>query len=153
MREHDAVVVPSRHEYPEGLANTVFEGLGSGSPLVVSDHPAWADRLLAGRDALQFGASDPRDLSAQVLRLIREPELYESLSRNGASALAGLYVGVERCELISRFIADPADATGWVQSRTLAAMERGRKLEGTETRRRFVLTEVLGRKLGAETGT
>ena len=34
MREHDAVVVPSRHDYPEGLPATLYEALCSRTPLV-----------------------------------------------------------------------------------------------------------------------
>jgi glycosyltransferase involved in cell wall biosynthesis len=32
MRNSDAVVVPSRHDYSEGLPNTIFEALASRSP-------------------------------------------------------------------------------------------------------------------------
>jgi glycosyltransferase involved in cell wall biosynthesis len=37
MRESDAVLVPSRHDYPEGLPNTIFEAFASRSPLIASD--------------------------------------------------------------------------------------------------------------------
>ena len=39
MSAHDIVIVPSRHDYPEGLPMTIYEALAMRTPLVVSDHP------------------------------------------------------------------------------------------------------------------
>ncbi len=39
MRNHDVVLVPSRHAYPEGLPMTLYEALCTRTPLVASDHP------------------------------------------------------------------------------------------------------------------
>ena len=81
MRESDAVIVASRHDYAEGLPNTIFEALASRSPLIASDHPAFARRLQPEIDSLRFKAADPRGLAAQIERLIREPGLYARLSQ------------------------------------------------------------------------
>ncbi len=122
MRTSDAVVVASRHEYSEGLPNTIFEALASRSPLIASDHPAFVDRLRPDVDSLRFRAADPRDLARQVVRLIREPQLYGRLSEASAEALEGLYVGLEWSELVLRFLADPLDEGGWVRAHSLAAL-------------------------------
>src|SRR5262249_5226819 len=37
MREADAVVIPSRHEYPEGLPLTIYEALAARTPIIASD--------------------------------------------------------------------------------------------------------------------
>src|SRR5262249_50183675 len=107
MRDSDAVGVPSRPDYQEGLPNTIFEALASRSRLIASDHPAFAERLRPEVDALRFKAGDPRGLAGQVERLIHEPGLYARLSRESASALSGLYVGIEWTDLVARFIDDP----------------------------------------------
>lgn len=127
MRDADAVVVPSRHSYPEGLPNTVFESLASRSPLLSSDHPSFASRLAHGVNTLQFRAGQPADLADQITRLARDPALYHRLSANSEAALAGLYVGVEWDELVRLFINDPSDASGWVKPRSLKTILRERE--------------------------
>ena len=121
MRKCDAVVVPSRHDYPEGLPNTIFEALASRSPLIASDHPAFVNRLQPGVDSLRFKAGHPQELAEQVGRLIHEPGLYARLSQGSASALARLYIGIEWSDLMARFVEDPQCAEDWVKDHTLTA--------------------------------
>ena len=121
MRDHDAVIVPSRHDYAEGLPNTLYEALASRSPLIASDHPAFVERLRPSVDSLRFCAGQPGELAEQIERLIREPGLYARLSRESAGALAGLYVGIEWSELVTRFIANPLGTSDWTRGLTLAA--------------------------------
>ena len=66
MNEHDAVLIPSRHEYPEGLPMTIFEGLCSRSPVIVSDHPMFAIRMRNGENCLTFEASSPLSLANSI---------------------------------------------------------------------------------------
>jgi glycosyltransferase involved in cell wall biosynthesis len=122
MRQSDAVLVPSRYTYAEGLPNTIFEALASRSPLIASDHPAFVDRLRPEVDSLRFKAGDPKALARQVERLVREPDLYARLSRESASALSRLTVGIEWTDLISRFIDDPLSSRDWVKRYSLAAL-------------------------------
>ncbi len=119
MRDHDVVVVASRHDYAEGLPNTVYETLASRTPLVASDHPAIASRLSPGVDSMQFKAADSSSLAEQLSLLINDRELYERLSQHSAKALNGLYVGIERQALITLFVDDPKDKTGWVRRHSL----------------------------------
>lgn len=122
MRAADVVVVPSRHEYAEGLPNSIAEGLGARVPLIVSDHPSFAGRLRDGRDGLVFRAGDPAALAGQVRRLAEDSALYAALSRDGARALPGLVFGMDWAELYRRFIDDPLDRTGWVAPHSLATL-------------------------------
>jgi glycosyltransferase involved in cell wall biosynthesis len=121
MRDNDAVVVPSRHDYSEGLPNTIFEALASRSPLIASDHPAFVERLRPTVDSLRFKAGHPQGLAEQVERLIHEPGLYARLSRESAAALARLYIGIEWSDLVARFLEDPRCTGDWVEGYTLAA--------------------------------
>ncbi len=86
MREHDAVIVPSRHEYPEGLPMTIYEALCTRTPVLVSDHPMFMLRLVDDENSVVFPASAPQSLAAAVLRLRGSPALYERLSQNSANA-------------------------------------------------------------------
>jgi len=122
MRSHDVVLVTSRHRYAEGIPNTIYEALASRTPLIASDHPAFADRLQPGVGTLQFRAGDATSLADQIERLLGDERLYSRLSESSATVLDGLYVGLEWSELVGRFLADPTDRTGWVAPISLRAV-------------------------------
>ncbi len=123
MQGADAVVVPSRHSYAEGLPNVIFEALAAGAPLVVTDHPAFRDRLLDGTEAVVVRAADPHALGAGIARLVDEPGLQTHLRNTAAATLNGLYVGRSWYELMQNFLDDPEDRTGWVRAASLAGMD------------------------------
>lgn len=119
MNDHDMVLVPSRREYPEGLPNTLREGLQSRSVVVASDHPAFADRLQAAHGAMVFRASDPSALADAVEQLCQKPELYVTLSMNAPDAAEGLRFGMYWDDLWTAFIEDPDNQSGWVEQNSL----------------------------------
>lgn len=123
MRDHDVVVVPSRHDFAEGIPNTIYEALASRTPLVASDHPSWAGRLAAGDGSLQFRAADASSLSEQLQRLVEDQELYRQLSNGSEALLDSLYVGIEWTDLVRRFLNDPENGTGWVEPISLRSVE------------------------------
>jgi glycosyltransferase involved in cell wall biosynthesis len=86
MNEHDASLVPSWHEYPEGLPMTIYEGLCSRSPVIVSDHPMFGIRMKDGKNCVVFEAASPESLAGAVTRLIDEPGLYARLSKSAETA-------------------------------------------------------------------
>jgi glycosyltransferase involved in cell wall biosynthesis len=122
MRRHDFVVVPSRPDYAEGLPNTIYEALASRSVLAISDHPAFAGRLVADRDCLVFPAADPVALAACLKSAIEDRELYRTISANSSAAHDRLYVGMEWTELVSAFFDDAENRTGWVEKNSLEAL-------------------------------
>jgi len=115
MRNNTAVVVPSKHEYPEGLPNTIYEALASRSPLIISDHPAFKGRLKPYSNCLSFEAGNPNDLAAKLLELKNKPRLYELISANAPDALQQLYIGADWCDLMTYFINDPENQTQWTK--------------------------------------
>jgi glycosyltransferase involved in cell wall biosynthesis len=123
MRAHDVILVPTRHAYPEGLPNTLREALAVRTPLIASDHPAFAGRLVPDRDCLIFRAADPAALAAAVHRLAETPTLYNRLSAHAAAALNRLPYGLYWDELWRHFIETPDPAADWVQQNSLAALE------------------------------
>jgi glycosyltransferase involved in cell wall biosynthesis len=136
MRDCDIVVVPSRHSYPEGMPNVIFEAMAARTPLVVSDHPAFRGRLIPGRTCVMYRASDPEALAAAITSVVMNPALYHELSVNSAAALRDLYVGTSWYTLIERFLEDPEDRSGWVESHSLRAVlaATGSKENGEEIR-------------------
>jgi glycosyltransferase involved in cell wall biosynthesis len=123
MIESDIVVVPSRHDYPEGLPNTIYEALASRTPLIISDHPSFATRLKSGEDCLIFRAADPSSLAEQVTALLTDIELFRRVSTRAAEAHDSLYIGIDWTRLVSLFLSDPHNRTGWVEANSLARME------------------------------
>lgn len=124
MRAADAVLVPSRHDYAEGLPNTLCEALAARGVLVMSDHPAFAGRLRDGEDCLIFRAADPADLARVLTRLAGDPALARHLSQGADRALEKLYYGILWIDLIRLFLEDPANRTGWVARNSLARMRQ-----------------------------
>ena len=122
MASVDLVVVPSRHSYPEGLPNTIYEALAARTPLIVSDHPTFQGRLLDRQQCLVFKSPDTKDLADKIQDLWEDRDLYERLSANSEAAHNSLYVGINWKELVEKFIGDPFNRNGWVERNSLAAL-------------------------------
>ena len=104
MIENDIIVVPSRHDYAEGLPNTIYEALASRTPLVISDHPAFRNRLQSGENCLVFRAADPVSLADRITTLLRDATVFARLSAQSAAALYSLFVGMNWTD-VSTFLA------------------------------------------------
>ncbi|MET0284727.1 MAG: glycosyltransferase family 4 protein [Polyangiales bacterium] len=121
MREADVVVVPSRHEYPEGLPMTLYEGLCSRTPLVVSDHPMFQLRIRDGENALVFEAGKPGSLASRIRELTADAALYERLSANAEQAAEGYLCPLKWDRLIEAWL-NPAHGAE-IQRNLLSAQE------------------------------
>jgi glycosyltransferase involved in cell wall biosynthesis len=119
VRDADLALVPSRHEYPEGLPYTIYEALAVRTPVVCSDHPAFRDRV--GRAAVCVPERSPAALADAVERLLTDPAGYRRASEATAAAWAGLQCPVEYYEFVRRWAAgDPADDR-WLAAHALAS--------------------------------
>jgi glycosyltransferase involved in cell wall biosynthesis len=106
MREADVVVIPSRHEYPEGLPLTIYEALSARTPIVASDHPMFHEALIDGESAVIFPAGDVDHLAQAISRLLHDKCLYKALSVESASAWARIQLPVKMGDLLEAWIAD-----------------------------------------------
>lgn len=122
MARSDFVLVPSRHTYPEGLPNTIYEALASRSVLVMSDHPSFVRRLEPDSECLIFQAGNSLDLSNCLARAIEDLDLYRTISHSSERALGKLYFGVDWSKLILEFLEDPRDKKHWVVTYSLASL-------------------------------
>lgn len=113
MRAADAVVIPSRHEYPEGLPLTIYEALSARSPIIASDHPMFQGALVHEKSALVFPAGDAEALAATIRRLGSDPSLYASLSANSEQAWQALQLPVTWGSLIEHWLSGSAEDTAW----------------------------------------
>jgi len=121
MHAADIVVVPSRHDYPEGLPLTIYEAYCARTPLVASDHPMFTGNVADGESGLVFRAGDSADLARQVERLLQDSRLFARLSENAAAAWERLQLKVEWSELIDRWLEDSPESRRWLRASSLAA--------------------------------
>ena len=120
MREASAVVVPSRHAYPEGLPLTIYEALLARTPIIASDHPMFRPYLRHRDNALIFRAGRPKELSTLVQLLLDDADLYTRLSTTAVATWEEMQVPVKWGELLMRWVQDgPADRS-WLNASSLA---------------------------------
>ena len=121
MHEHDLVVVPSRHSYPEGLPLTIYDAYCSRTPLLASNHPMFRGRVEHEFGALVFEASSPESLADRADELLRSPELYAQLSRNSEEAWRRLQLPVRWGDLLRHWLDDSAEGRAYFARYNLAA--------------------------------
>lgn len=122
MHEHDVVVVPSRHGYPEGLPMTIYEGLCSRTPVVVSDHPMFRAKIIDQKNGMMFKAREPKDLAGAITTLVNDPVLYERLSLDAETVCRGFFSSPKWHEIIGHWLTGSPDDDAWLSSRTLASL-------------------------------
>lgn len=120
MRDCDAVLVPSRHEYPEGLPMTIYDALSVRTPLIVSDHPMFVGKLVTNESCVMFRASDASDLTRQAERLLSDPPLYASISENAPDAFRRIECPAKWAELIHRWLRNSEEDRAWLCSYALS---------------------------------
>lgn len=86
MREADAVVVPSRSTFAEGLPLTLLESLAVRTPVVASTHPVFRRYFQDGQGVAMFTEADPAALAATLRGLLTDPARYAAVSAASADA-------------------------------------------------------------------
>lgn len=121
MRAADVVLIPSRHEYPEGLPMTIYEALCSRTPIVASDHPMFRGRLQHEESALIFPQGNSTALGNCIDRLVFSPPLYERLSVTSEDAWNKIQIAVKWGDIVERWLVDSPDNRRWLAERCLNA--------------------------------
>ncbi len=121
MRAADVLLVPSRHDYPEGLPMTIYEGLCSRTPIVASDHPMFANRLQHNVNALIFPQADIDELANCIARLCSDHELYLRLSAASEAAWHNLQIQTKSGDLVKQWLKDSPASRQWFSERCLSA--------------------------------
>jgi glycosyltransferase involved in cell wall biosynthesis len=121
MQSADVVVVPSRHEYPEGFPMTIYETLCSRTPLVASDHPMFRANLQHDTNAWIFPAGDADALARGIQTLVSDAGRYERLSAASAEAWSRLQLPVKWGELLSRWLKDGDEDRAWLHEHRLSS--------------------------------
>jgi glycosyltransferase involved in cell wall biosynthesis len=114
MHAGDVVVVASRHEYPEGIPQTIYEGLISRTPLAVSNHPMFAGRIEHRRSGMIFEASNPASLYEAVHDLVNDAALYERLSLDSDQFASSFHGPLKWDQVITRWLRGGAEDDAWL---------------------------------------
>lgn len=86
MREADAVIVPSRSTFAEGLPLTLLESLAVRTPVVASTHPVFRRYFRDGQGLAMFDEGDPAALAGTLRALLGDPARYAAVSVASADA-------------------------------------------------------------------
>lgn len=114
MRQAQVVLVPSRHEFPEGLPLTIYEALRSRTPIVASDHPMFAHNLVDGESASIFPASDPARMADCIEKLLSDDDRYARLSLNSAAAWRRIQIEAKWGDILEHWLRGDADDREWL---------------------------------------
>jgi len=121
MRAADLVVVPSRHEFPEGLPFVIQESLAVRTPLLLSDHPVFTSYFREPHGVRFFRGGNAQSLAKMAESLIVEPERYAQMSRCTEAAWQSV-----RCPLMWHELLD--------QIKRRWTIDQGRRTSCTEQR-------------------
>ena len=121
MRKADLVLIPSRHEYPEGFPMTIYEALCSRTPIIASDHPMFQNFLIHRVNAMIFPAMNSKALAEIIQKVLSDATLYNSLSLAAPEAWKQLQIPVKWADMIHRWLNHSAENQNWLFAHTLAS--------------------------------
>lgn len=113
MNAADAVIIPSRPEYAEGVPMTIYEALCSRTPIVASNHPMFKNNLQDEVDALIFSSGDADALANALQKLFFNADLYSKLSYATESAWNRLQIPVKWGDLLKSWVFDSPENQQW----------------------------------------
>jgi glycosyltransferase involved in cell wall biosynthesis len=118
MASADFVLIPSRHDYPEGFPMTIYEALCSRTVIVASDHPMFSKFLIHKKSALIYPAGNSLQLSQRIAGCIEDPAQYESLSKAADITWNEIQVPFLWGDLIHNWChQSPQDFRAWVDEK------------------------------------
>src|SRR5205807_7853102 len=121
MREADIALVPSHHDYPEGLPMTICESLIVHTPIVVSDHPMFQGKIVDRKSGLVVREKSPKQIAEAVKRYMNDRLLYESVSSQSPAAWSALQLPLHWHALLERWLSGSAEDIEYLKSYSLAS--------------------------------
>lgn len=121
MRESDVVLVPSRHEYPEGFPLTIHHALCARTPIIASDHPMFRNSLKHRLNAMIFPAGNSAALADCIEILHSDSALYLKLSAASYDTWNQLQIPVKWADLIKRWLYDSHENQQWLFDHRLSS--------------------------------
>lgn len=121
LQAADIAIVPSWHEYPEGLPMTIYESLATRTPLICSDHPMFVEKL-AGRVPM-YPAKDIEALASRVQSLLLDPAHFGRLSASAEEVWKGLLCEMRPTEVVRAWLRNSAEDRDRLSRHSLFALD------------------------------
>lgn len=118
FRAADMVAVPSHPDCTEGFPLTMFEAIASRTPIVCSEHPMFVPVMKDGVTAALYPPANARAFADAIKRVLSDPELYASLSRNADLSWEALKGTADWRTMLKEWILNGAQSP-WLQEHTL----------------------------------
>jgi len=123
LREHDTVIVPSQHAYPEGLPHIMSEAIATRTPLIASDHPMFTPIFQDQENCVMFEAGNPKSIADAIRRLRSTPGLYQRLSVSSLSTWDRLNMAFDWHEIVDLWLRGTPDDIEKLKSGSVARLQ------------------------------
>lgn len=121
MRDADAVLIPSWHEYSEGCPATMYQSLCAHTPIIASDHPMLLGNLVHRQNAMVFPERKSKLLAQCIQELFADSELYHQISLRSEASWENLQMTVKWGDLITNWLFDSPVNQKWLSERSLSS--------------------------------
>lgn len=121
LRTFGAILVPSRHDYPEGFPLVLVHAMRARIPIIASDHPMFSEVLRHQDSAMLFPAGDAAALAQAVQTLFANPDLYEALSDRSHTSLNAVRVPLKYHDILDSAFASDGPGFTLLSSHSLLA--------------------------------
>lgn len=121
MREYDLVIVPSRHNFPEGFPLVMHHAFRACTPIVASDHPMFRRTLKHRENSIIFRAGDVSSLADKIEEILSDADLYAALSSSSHKTWLDMRLPVQWADIFQRWLEDTPAARSYLGSVSLAS--------------------------------
>ena len=119
MNSMDLVIVPSRHNYPEGFPLVIHHALRACTPIVASDHPMFKGYLQHHVNAMIFPEAKVSDLANCVEEVLTNADLYQRISAASHATWHQLRLPVKWADLVNRWVSQSSVDRQWLAENSL----------------------------------
>jgi glycosyltransferase involved in cell wall biosynthesis len=99
----DVVLIPSVHSYgvEEATSISALEAMGSGSPVIASAVGGLKEIINDQNDGLLVEEKNPEELSAAIIKLLKDPQLSQNLAKHAREKIEREYSHIEAAKKVS----------------------------------------------------
>ncbi|MGG6240556.1 glycosyltransferase family 4 protein [Nodosilinea sp. AN01ver1] len=119
MNSMDLVIVPSRHNYPEGFPLVIHHALRACTPIVASNHPMFKGYLQHHVNAMIFPEADVSALADCVEEILTNADVYRRISEVSHATWQQLRLPVKWADLVNRWASQSSTDYQWLADHSL----------------------------------
>lgn len=119
MNSMDLVIVPSRHNYPEGFPLVIHHALRACTPVVASDHPMFRGYLQHHVNAMIFPEANVSALADCVEEVLTNADIYQRISEVSHATWRQLRLPVKWADLVGRWVSQSPVDDQWLTDHSL----------------------------------